>query len=355
MDQRILLADDSLTIQKVVELTFMDEPFEVTVVGSGDDAIARLEDELPAIVVADVHMPGPSGYEVCRRAKELSPGLPVLLLVGTFEALDQDELAACGAEAHLKKPFDSQELLGTVQRLVAEAGESAPAADAEEADAEEESATGFETAAGLEPTAWEVPEETPVAPETAASTFETIADDVLEDVSDGSLGAGFDLGGDDGEDDGQDDEPTLDVQPGLDDSDEPGSVGDADPPSGEAGFDTVLLDEDALSSAVTAAAGMEPAEESTDDPIVEPAGEPSAEEDEPSVAAEAGSGHDGEIGSAAADGGAALSDEDVDRIARRVVELAGGDIVREVAWDVVPDMAEIAIKDRIRQLESEAE
>jgi len=57
----------------------------------------------------------------------------------------------------------------------------------------------------------------------------------------------------------------------------------------------------------------------------------------------------------AASGNGALSEADVDRIARRVVELLGDRLVREVAWEVVPDMAELVIKDRLRELERQLE
>ncbi len=50
-----------------------------------------------------------------------------------------------------------------------------------------------------------------------------------------------------------------------------------------------------------------------------------------------------------------LSDEDVDRIARRLVEILGDKVVRDVAWEVVPDLAEVVIKDRLRELESQVE
>jgi len=50
-----------------------------------------------------------------------------------------------------------------------------------------------------------------------------------------------------------------------------------------------------------------------------------------------------------------LSDEEVDRIARRLVELLGDKVVRDVAWEVVPDLAEVVIKDRLRELESQVE
>jgi hypothetical protein len=58
---------------------------------------------------------------------------------------------------------------------------------------------------------------------------------------------------------------------------------------------------------------------------------------------------------ASADGRASLSDGDVDRIARRLAELLGDQVVREVAWEVVPDLAEVLIKDRLRQLESQVD
>ncbi len=119
MKRRILLADDSVTIQKVIELTFMDEDFEVRAVSNGDEALALLPEVKPDFVIADVHMPGANGYEVCRRAKQLRSGVPVLLLVGTFEPFDENEARSAGADSFLKKPFDSQELLQRVQELLA--------------------------------------------------------------------------------------------------------------------------------------------------------------------------------------------------------------------------------------------
>src|SRR5215813_11446818 len=130
MKSRILLADDSVTIQKVIELTFMDEDFEVRAVSNGDEALALLPDLKPDFVIADVHMPGANGYEVCRRSKELRPDVPVLLLVGTFEPFDEAQARAVGADSHLKKPFDSQELLQRVEELLAAKPAAAPAAPA---------------------------------------------------------------------------------------------------------------------------------------------------------------------------------------------------------------------------------
>ena len=149
MGKKILLADDSVTIHKVVELTFLDEDYEVEAVSNGDEAIARLAGEALDLVIADVHMPpGPSGYEVCDKVREMHPGVPTLLLAGAFEAFDEERAAA--ADAYLKKPFDSQKLLQTVQELMAQAEERAeePAAD-DAAPAEPEAAMA--PAPGSEP------------------------------------------------------------------------------------------------------------------------------------------------------------------------------------------------------------
>ncbi|MES1240556.1 MAG: response regulator, partial [Acidobacteriota bacterium] len=127
MRRRILLADDSVTIQKVIELTFMDEDYEVRAVSNGDEAIAALPEVDPDVVIADVHMPGANGYEVCRRSKASRPEIPVLLLVGTFEPFDEAQARAAGADSFLKKPFDSQELLQRVGDLMASARPAAAA------------------------------------------------------------------------------------------------------------------------------------------------------------------------------------------------------------------------------------
>ncbi len=135
MTRTILLADDSITIQKVVELTFVDEGYRVVAVGNGGDAAARLPEVEPDIAIFDVHMPGISGFELCRQVKQRRPEVPVLLLVGTFEPFDKSEYAASGADAFLKKPFDSQELLRQVEDMLGAANPPAPAAAEEPAGA----------------------------------------------------------------------------------------------------------------------------------------------------------------------------------------------------------------------------
>lgn len=122
MSKTILIADDSVTIQKVVELTFMERDEQVVAVSDGQEALAKLRKGRPDLLIADVNMPKVDGYEVCRQAKDLYPGIPVLLLCGTFEPFDEETADAAGAASHLRKPFDSEDLVRLVETLLGSEG-----------------------------------------------------------------------------------------------------------------------------------------------------------------------------------------------------------------------------------------
>lgn len=284
MGKSILLADDSVTIQKVVELTFMEEDVEVTAVGSGDGAIQKLEEGLPDLVIADVHMPGADGYEVCRFVKEKSSATPVLLLVGTFEPFNPEDVESCGGNGYLKKPFDSQELIRRVDELIGDA-DSQPEAPTE---SEPESA-----------------EDAPSSPEDLFADARTV------------------------------------IAP-LPNLDEIRARGEAEARAGKEG-DSTSTDADATEAAPHQDDSVAVAEPEAAAASV---AEPEAVAPSPDAApAEAASD----------ESPAALSDADVDRIARRLVELVGEKTVREVAWEVVPDLAEVVIKDRLSELEGQTE
>jgi CheY-like chemotaxis protein len=124
----LLLADDSVTIQRVIELTFADEDVRVVAVSDGDQAIARLESAPPDIVLADIGMPGKNGYEVARYVKQ-TPKLahiPVVLLTGAFEPVDQARAAEVRCDGVLAKPFEPQLVIGRVKELLTPP-QSAPA------------------------------------------------------------------------------------------------------------------------------------------------------------------------------------------------------------------------------------
>jgi CheY-like chemotaxis protein len=120
MSYTLLLADDSATVQRIVELTFASEDISVVAFGDGDHAIASLDRSIPDIVLADVGMPGRNGYEVARYIKN-SPALahiPVLLLTGAFEPVDQTKAVEAGCDGVLIKPFEPQFVIGRVKELL---------------------------------------------------------------------------------------------------------------------------------------------------------------------------------------------------------------------------------------------
>ena len=121
MTPKLLLADDSVTIQRVIELTFADEDVQVLAVGDGQQAIDRVRAERPDIVLADVGMPERDGYEVAAFIKG-DPQLahiPVLLLTGAFEPVDEVRARAVGCDGVLVKPFEPQMVISRVRDLLA--------------------------------------------------------------------------------------------------------------------------------------------------------------------------------------------------------------------------------------------
>ena len=137
MHPKLLLADDSVTIQRVIELTFADEDVQVLAVGDGQQAIDRVKTDRPDIVLADVGMPERDGYEVAAFIKgdpELSH-IPVLLLTGAFEPVDEARARAVGCDGVLVKPFEPQMVISRVRDLLAGKREAGPAAKAAHADA----------------------------------------------------------------------------------------------------------------------------------------------------------------------------------------------------------------------------
>jgi CheY-like chemotaxis protein len=249
MPRTILLADDSVTIRKVVELTFGDTDIRVESVGSGRDALDRLRDLNPDLVLADVVMPGPSGYDVCRAVKASARPVPVLLLTGTFEPFDPHEAKACGSDGHVTKPFDSRSLVERVETLLAAASESAAARPAARRD-----------------------------------DLDALFDDLA------------------------------------------GSGDNVAPP--------------AAASA----------------PVPVPAPAPSrAAAARPSQVMPVATAFEAPASDAAVaertSRASTLSPADIDAVARAVVERLSDRVLREIAWDVVPDLAEVVLRERIRELE----
>lgn len=136
MTKKILLADDSITIQKVVELTFSDGDYEVIATNNGARAIEKLEQVQPDIILSDIIMPEKNGYEVCEFVKShpTYKNIPVILLTGTFEPFDPDRAEKAGCDAVVTKPFESQGLIQKVEQLINQSSTpTAPQAAVQEA------------------------------------------------------------------------------------------------------------------------------------------------------------------------------------------------------------------------------
>jgi CheY-like chemotaxis protein len=363
--RKLLLADDSATIQKVIDLTFADEGVRVVAVGNGQDAIDQLLEVEPDIVLADVHMPAPNGYEVCEYVKtnEKLKHIPVVLLVGSFEPFDEAEARRVGADDILTKPFQSiRRLIDRVGALVSSppvVEKDSPTAELPKVEEPEEEVLMDErelevTTADtipLEETSIEYQDkvEQPVAAAESLPREETMETEPRND-SQGDSDVLLDLG---------EFEPVRAASASAEDfvldlDDEPGEVVTPAPAYQSAPMRAFVEPE--VKESVAAAAAYEStyqpaihssyadthelpyASEVDAVAVVEPEPEPMFAAPEP-VAAEASAPITAE----------GLSSEMIDAIARRVVEMMSDKVVREIAWEVVPDLAELLIKQQLEE------
>jgi CheY-like chemotaxis protein len=383
MKKRILVADDSLTIQKVVELTFADTDYRLTCVGNGRLALEKVREEPPDVILADVVMPEKNGYEVCEEIKKnpATAAIPVILLAGTFEPFDRDRAASLGCDAIISKPFDSRELYRKVEALVsARPAASAPAGKTEappapapgpavlhpaqpprpspfDAGFVEEDFTGSirtlragrgEPLANLygpedvesalaafrdvEPTA-RAADWRDAGDPLPASTARPTEAAIVRHMDEGGDAEGFEV------------PPvpqisTGSMEPRFPETSDDGrtqriDVSDFRTPGSRSGGTTIEIDRDVVEP-------LPPL------PVDETPG--AATERAPETRAEPS-----EIGAAVRE----LSEADLDRLAERVatrlVEKLANRIVREVAWEVVPETAELVVRERLRELESGVE
>jgi CheY-like chemotaxis protein len=114
MSATVVLAEDSKTVRKMVEIALGRQPFSLEVATDGEAALARVREASPAVLLVDTHLPGVDGYEVARRVKSTQPEVKVILLAGHHQVLDADRASRSGADGHLTKPFKTQELLDAV-------------------------------------------------------------------------------------------------------------------------------------------------------------------------------------------------------------------------------------------------
>jgi CheY-like chemotaxis protein len=350
--RKLLLADDSATIQKVIDLTFADEGVRVTAVGNGQEAIDKLLEVEPDIVLADVFMPSPNGYEVCEYVKtnEKLKHIPVVLLVGSFEPFDEAEARRVGADDILTKPFQSiRRLIDRVGALVS----SSPPAEKESTTAElpkvpePEDEDAFMDTYELEVTTADTlpleealakhkqQVEQPVAASESLPREEKMETEPRND-SHGDADVLLDLGEPVRAWVAEEDEFVLDLD------DEPSA------PAPKPAFVEPQVTEAAAAASASAyqpevhsafADTQEvpfPIAAAPEVAVAEAEPEPVFAEPEP-------------VASSTTLSVDQLSPEMIDAIARRVVEMMSDKVVREIAWEVVPDLAELLIKQQLEK------
>ena len=133
MPVKILLADKSITIQKVIEMLFSGKEYEVTCVSDGESALSEASRVVPDVILADVDLPRVNGYSFALRLKQ-KPALaqtPIILMQSRDDVFDEAKAKEAGIVDHIAKPFESQDLIGKVKKALTAApprlSEPAPA------------------------------------------------------------------------------------------------------------------------------------------------------------------------------------------------------------------------------------
>ncbi|MCC6993928.1 MAG: response regulator [Deltaproteobacteria bacterium] len=122
MPKHILVADDSVTIQRVVTITFAGDEFSLASAKSADEALTLAQGHRPDLVIADSVMPGRSGYDLCQAIKAAMGNVPVLILASQGAPYDEARGRAAGADGFMQKPFDTQAMIDKANDLIAKAG-----------------------------------------------------------------------------------------------------------------------------------------------------------------------------------------------------------------------------------------
>ena len=128
MASTLLAVDDSVTMRKVLEITFTGSDFNVVTASSPDAALTALKASKPDLVIADVTLEPKNGYDLCKAIKQASPGTPVLILSSKQNPYDAAKGGAAQADDHMDKPFDTQQMIDKVRKLLQSRGDGAAAA-----------------------------------------------------------------------------------------------------------------------------------------------------------------------------------------------------------------------------------
>jgi DNA-binding response OmpR family regulator len=130
---RILVVEDDSAVRLSLRLAGQKEGFQVAEAANGPEALAQVADQRPDLVLLDLMLPGPSGFEVCRSIHQRDPSLPIIILTARGDEVDKIVGLELGADDYVTKPFSPRELIARIRAVLrrsARAIEAAPVAPA---------------------------------------------------------------------------------------------------------------------------------------------------------------------------------------------------------------------------------
>ena len=340
--KKLLLADDSATIERMVRLNFEGDEIEIACARDGDQAIVLFEKEKPDIVLADIYMPGKNGYDVCEHIKNHSRlfHTPVLLLRGSFEPFSEEEYSRVRADGVLTKPLDPNQLVQWVHRLLSRAKPTSnssvsfePADDLLEGPISPEIEVSLQTKPDspieCSPLDSNVEINSPKAPLSPPNDTQE-ENDFLEIELSGIPYSGGEL------EDVLLEIPQLELMVGSKETAEQPvseSIGISEeeaiipPPEGPPSSYISELSKDLLGTPIAGESGGQ---------VISQVEQPETVVTSPDSFPPAGAV-------------TKLTDDDIDHIAQRVVTRLSDRVLREIAWEILPDMAELILKEEIKK------
>lgn len=310
---KLLLADDSVTIRKVVEMTFAEENIEVFTASDGETAMLKFIETQPDIVLAHIGLPETNGYQLCEMIKldETTRHIPVLLLAGSFEPFDEAEAARVKADGHLTKPFASvRDVVACVNDLLGHA--TSPVDVPEDEDIDDLYKSSFNQTAEID-------------------EFETVEDSFGEQQFDDEMIETSSPAAANGDNPSTELSTATVAEISRQFDWSPDAVVNDDEPV--ASFETLAEIEESVPTEngdggfAVGVAAIEPVESLTQ-----------AEDAEPPVTAESRESETSE-----------MSPELIDLIAQRVIEKLSDKVVREIAQETVPRIAERVVREALGQ------
>lgn len=294
MPKKILVADDSVVIQKSIGITFAQEDFQVTFVGNGDDAFQRAKELKPDLILADTSMPKLAGPELCKKFR-MDPEFrktPIILLASAQETFTAGQLKACGANDFIQKPFESTSLIEKVRTQLSGTGEVAGAAKAAAMEQSIDQAFGSAGSVGAE-------EETAITSTPPRAPIETLVFEQSEEISMDTMASSYD-------------NPISSPSPDTIASLDVLSIEDSEE---HVPLETFVPYEEEKTKAEPANPIFNTPKTQTAQP---PASAPAFE----------------------------LSEDQIEKIVSKVFQ----NVIERIAWEVVPEMAERIIKDEINKI-----